>query len=29
LRAYEAAAKAKKQSLSGWIRNTLNATVEI
>jgi predicted HicB family RNase H-like nuclease len=28
LRAYEMAAKAQKQSLSEWIRNTLNATVE-
>jgi predicted HicB family RNase H-like nuclease len=28
LRAYEAAAKSKKQSLSEWIRNTLNAAVE-
>jgi predicted HicB family RNase H-like nuclease len=28
LRAYEMAAKAQKQSLSEWIRNTLNARVE-
>jgi len=28
LRTYEATAKAKKQSLSEWIRNTLNARVE-
>ena len=28
LRAYEATARAKKQSLSEWIRNTLNARVE-
>jgi predicted HicB family RNase H-like nuclease len=28
LRAYEMAAKTKKQSLSEWIRNTLNAKVE-
>ena len=28
LRAYEATAKAKKQSLSEWIRNTLNARAE-
>jgi len=28
LRAYKATAKAKKQSLSEWIRNTLNARVE-
>ena len=28
LRAYEATAKAKKQSLSEWIRNTLNASLE-
>jgi len=27
LRAYEATAKAKKQSLSEWIRSTLNAAV--
>ena len=28
LRSYEMAAKAQKQSLSEWIRNTLNARVE-
>ncbi len=28
LRAYEMAAKAQKQSLSEWIRNTLNARIE-
>ena len=28
LRAYEIAARAQKQSLSEWIRNTLNARVE-
>jgi len=28
LRAYEMAAKAKKQSLSEWIRGTLNAAIE-
>jgi len=28
LRAYEMAAKAQKQSLSEWIRNTLNSRVE-
>jgi predicted HicB family RNase H-like nuclease len=28
LRSYELAAKAQKQSLSEWIRNTLNARVE-
>lgn len=28
LRSYETAAKTKKQSLSEWIRNTLNAAIE-
>lgn len=29
LRSYEASAKAKKQSLSDWIRSTLNAAVAV